>query len=104
MQTELFEKEIGPGVLQSSVRKACVLQECQRHKGKATNYISILSFLSGILAAECLLNAKLEHSRSNLVFDIRYNFTFGMLYQVLILKKISIHVLTWTGSFCEVLT
>ena len=28
----------------------------------------------------CLLNTGLEHSRSNLVFEIRNNFIFGMLY------------------------
>ena len=60
--------------------KTCILQDRLRRKGEATEYVSILSFLSGILAEECLLNARLEHSRSNLVFDIRYDFIFGMLY------------------------
>ena len=72
VQTELFENEIGPG--------ACVLQECQGYKAKATDYISILSFLSRFLAGECLLDARLEHSKSNLVFDMRYGFIFEMLY------------------------
>ena len=52
----------------------CVLQERQRYKAVATEYVSILSFFSGILVGKCLLNARLEHIRSNLVFDIRYDF------------------------------
>ena len=56
VQSWLTENEIGPGVLQSSIQKTCVLQEIQRHKAKTTDYTSILSFMSGILARECLLN------------------------------------------------
>ena len=44
VQSGLLESEIGPEVLQSSVQTTCVLQERQRHKSKATDYISILSF------------------------------------------------------------
>ena len=60
----------------SSVQK----HERQRHKAKAAEYISILSFLSGILAGQYLLNGKMEHSRFNLVFDEHHNLIFGMLY------------------------
>ena len=84
VQSELCETEIVPGMLQSSVQKACVLQERQRHKPKATDYISILSFFSWNFFEECLLyarhHARLKHSRSNFVFDIRQDFIFGMLY------------------------
>ena len=52
VQSGLFENEIGPGVLMSSVQKTCVLQEHQRHKAEATEYVSILSFSSGILAGK----------------------------------------------------
>ena len=71
----LFENETEPGVLLFSVQRTCVLQEPQMYKAKAANYISILSLLSGILAGdcagECVLNGKMVHFRSNLVFDIR---------------------------------
>ena len=80
MQSGLFENEIGPGILKVNVQKTCVLQECQRHKAKATDYVLILSFLSGILARERLLRARLVHSRSNLVFEIRNDFIFRTLY------------------------
>ena len=50
VQSGLFENEIGPGMLKSSVQKTCVQQERQRHKAGATEYVSILSFFSGILA------------------------------------------------------
>ena len=77
-QSGLFENDIGPGVFQFSVQQTCLLQESQRHKPDVTNYGSILSLPSRTLAWQCLLNAGLEHSRSNLVFKI--NFMFRMLY------------------------
>ena len=80
VQSGLFKNQIGPGVLKSSVKNPYVLQERQTHKAEVTEYVSILSFFSMILTEKCLLNARLEHSRSNLVFDIRYNFIFEMLY------------------------
>ena len=46
----------------------------QGNKAEATEYVSILSFFSGILARKCLLTTRLKHSKFNLVFDIRYNF------------------------------
>ena len=46
----MFENEIGPGLLQSSVRQARVLQEYQRHETSATDYVSILSVLCEIFA------------------------------------------------------
>ena len=46
----VFENEIGPGVLQSSILKSCMLWECQSQKAWATYYASILSFLSGTMA------------------------------------------------------
>ena len=42
VQSGLFENDIRHGVLQPSVQKTFVLQEPQRHKAKATHYISIL--------------------------------------------------------------
>ena len=76
VRSGLFENEIGPGVLNSILKKTCALKKCQRQKAEDTENIFILSFFSGILAEKCLLNARLEHSRSNLVFDICYDFTF----------------------------
>ena len=76
----MFENEIGPGVLQSSVRQTRVLQEYQRHKPHATDYMSILPVLCEILQIICLLITGLEHPRSNLVFEMRDNVIFGMLY------------------------
>ena len=68
MQYVLFGKEIRPGVLQSSVQQTCPLQKYQRHKRAGNILHSILSLLSGLLARQCLLNDKLNHSRSNLAF------------------------------------
>ena len=57
---------------------------CKNAKGTkqsyATKYVLILSFLSEILAGECLLNTRLEHSWSNCPLRIHHNFIFGMLY------------------------
>ena len=46
----LFGNEIGPGVLQSKAQQTRLLQECQRHKPCATDYVSILSLLCEIFA------------------------------------------------------
>ena len=81
-QSGLFENEIGSGVLQSSVQRTCLLQECQRHKALESDYGSILSLLSRVLTGRCLLKAGLEYSRSNLVFEIRDIFIFGMLCHI----------------------
>ena len=54
-------------------RQTCSLQESQRHKAYVTDYSTILFLLSRILAGQCLLDAGLEHSRSNLVFEIHNN-------------------------------
>ena len=45
MQFGLFENEIGPGVLLSSVQQTRALEEYQRHKPCATHYMSVLSLL-----------------------------------------------------------
>ena len=45
MQSELLENEIRPGVLLSSVQRTRALQDFQRLKVFATNYVLILSFL-----------------------------------------------------------
>ena len=45
IQSVMFENEIGPGVLQSSVRQTRVLQEYQRHKPRPADYVPILSML-----------------------------------------------------------
>ena len=45
MQSGLFENEIRPGVLWSSVQQTRALQDFQRLKVFATNYVLILSFL-----------------------------------------------------------
>ena len=41
-QSRMFENEIGPGVLQSSVRQTRVLQEYQRHKPRATDSVRVV--------------------------------------------------------------
>ena len=63
VQSGLFENEIGHGVLQSSVQKT----RTPKAQSKGHLLYFILSYLSGILAGECSLNARLEHPRSNLI-------------------------------------
>ena len=46
----MSENAIGPGLLQSSFRQTRVLQEYQRQKPRATDYVSILSVLCEIFA------------------------------------------------------
>ena len=88
-QSELFENEIGPGVLQSNVQQTRALQEHRRHKPFATDYLSVLS-LCEILQTECLLKTGLEHSRSSLVSKMHNNYIFGMLcWLVHLLHKMS---------------
>ena len=43
MQSRLFENEIGPEVLQSSVSQTCPLQEYQRYKVLVTDFCLTLS-------------------------------------------------------------
>ena len=52
-QYGLFENDIGPGVLQSSVYQTRALQEYQKHIPCATYYVSILSMLCEIFA-DCM--------------------------------------------------
>ena len=79
-QSGMFENEIGPGVLQSSVRQTRLLQEYQRHKPRVTDCMSIPFVLCEILQIICLLITGPEHSRPNLVFELLDNFIFEMLY------------------------
>ena len=76
----MSENEIGPGVLQSSVWKTRVLQKYQRHKPRATDSVLILSVLCEIMHILCLLNTGSEHSGFDLIFEMRDNFIFGILY------------------------
>ena len=48
----MFGNKIGPGALQSSIWQTQVLQEYQRQKPRATDYVSILSMLCEI--ADCM--------------------------------------------------
>ena len=75
MQSGLFKNETGPGMLQSSVQQTKVLQEFQRHKPCATDFVSFL-FLPFELFADCMFaeGAGLGDSRPNLVFETRNNF------------------------------
>ena len=50
MQPGLFENQIRPGVLQSTVQQTRVLHEYQKHKPHATDYVSMLSLRYEILA------------------------------------------------------
>ena len=77
----MLENEIRPGVLQSSVRHTRVLQEYQKRKSRAADYVSILFVLPDFLRILCLLNIGSEQSRSNLVFEMHNNFICGMLYE-----------------------
>ena len=86
-QSGMFENEIGSGVLQSSVRQTRVLQEYQRHKPCPTDYMSILSVLCQILQIICLLITGPEHPGPSLVFEMRDNFIFGMLYCSILRKS-----------------
>ena len=49
-------------MLKSSVQKRVFCKTAKGTKQRPLEYVSIVSFLSGILAGECLLNARLEHS------------------------------------------
>ena len=79
-QSGLFENEIGAGVLQSSVQQTGVLQEYQRHKPCATDYMSFPSLFYELFTNCMFVNAGLDYSRSNLVFETDNDFIFGMLY------------------------
>ena len=67
-QSGLFENEIGPELSPPSVREIRTLQECQRDKEYTTDYVSILSQLSGFCAEQRLFYAGLEHTRSKTHF------------------------------------
>ena len=54
MRSGLFENEIEPGVLWSSIQQTCPLPECERNKQRATDHVSILSLLCEIFA-DCIL-------------------------------------------------
>ena len=82
MQFGVFKNEIGPGVLKSSVQQIRTVQECQRHKPRATDYVLVLSLLYEILQIACFFNAELEYSKPNLVFEIRNNLLSRILYSV----------------------
>ena len=98
VQFRLFENEIRPGVLQSSVQKR-VLQEHQVYKAKVTDYILILLFLYGILDGENSLNVRLKHSRSIHVFDT-HTFLYKRLRSDLSTQKfLSFFVVSSTQSF-----
>ena len=79
-QSRLFANEIGPTVLQSRVQQyAC----CKNAKGKTRRKVTTFYFCPcclEFLHGDYLMEAGLEHSRSNLVFKIGNNFIFGMLY------------------------
>ena len=84
-----LENEAGDGVLQSSINKACILQEytqlTQNHHNLSGLSLESLEFFQNA----CVLNAGSEHSRSDHVFEmsrLHKNFIFGMLY--------------WLVSFC----
>ena len=62
MQFGLFENEIRPGVLWSSIQQTRVLQDFQWSKVFATKYVLILSFLWEFLQSVCLLNGGLDNS------------------------------------------
>ena len=79
-QSRLFEDEIGPGVIQSGVQQTRVLQEYQRYKPRAANYVSTLSLFCQIFQILYFFNTRLEHSRTNLVFEMRHGIIFEMLY------------------------
>ena len=71
-QSGMFENEIGPRILQSSIQQTRALEEYKRHKLSATRFVSTLSKccvkFSQIV---CFLNTGLELFRSNLVLEIR---------------------------------
>ena len=52
-QSGMFEIEIRPGALQSSVRQTRAQQEYQRYKPRATDYVPILFLLSEIFV-DCM--------------------------------------------------
>ena len=81
IQSELFENEIGPRILQSSIQQTQTLEEYKRHKQSATRFVSIQPVLCEIFANCMFLKAGLELSRCNLVSKyVLSDFIFGMLY------------------------
>ena len=81
MHSGLFGNEIKPGAFEhSSIQQTRALQDSQRLKVFATNYVLILSFLGEFLQSVCFLNGGLENSRSSLIFKMRNKFIFRMLY------------------------
>ena len=67
-QSGLFENEIGPGVLNSSIQQIRLLEEYQMHKPSVTEYVSILSKFCEIFAdcmfSECWTGALKVQPRS----------------------------------------
>ena len=83
-----FKNEVGPGVLQSSVQQALLCKNFKQ-QGHTGNLASLIQFVPlkkfDTVAADMLLNAGLEYSRSYLVFRqsrLRNNFIFGILYSL----------------------
>ena len=81
-----FESWVGPGVIQFIIQQTSPCKYKQRGENNR-NVISILRCVPLVfLLQACLLKARVEYSKSNLVSKqhiLRKNFTFGILYCIL---------------------
>ena len=93
-QSGLFENEIESGMFQCSVQQTQVLQDTEGRNHVQLIMYDFCPYSINYLLIVCLFNAKLEHSRPNLVLEARNNFIFGMLYSPSEYKMLN-HV-TWS--------
>ena len=73
---------LGPGVVQCNVRQTCVLQECERHKEKEADYVSILSLLSGNLTGCMLVKSWAEALQVQPRFRNTYDYILGISSEI----------------------
>ena len=83
-----LENEVGPGVVQWSVRKHASSKNAKGIKHRRLS--RFCPYYLETLQGACLLNTALKRSRSNLVFEIHNDFIFGMIYCLFL----------WDQTFC----
>ena len=92
VQSGMFENEIGPVMLQSSVRQTQVLQEYQRHKPRATDYVSLLSVLCEMFADFTFVEYWTVALQVQPRCEMCNSFIFGMLCWLVICTQITFEV------------
>ena len=75
-----FENEVGSGVFRSSIQQTYNLHVFHTVRTESTHNQLHVIFHLVFLQHSCLSNAGLEHFRSDLVYRLRNNFIFEILY------------------------